>query len=62
MKLAPLKQYHPGLDYDRSPNDGISHACRNNKLGVNHIREREKPGIKLDWFRAKTDESKVMWL
>jgi len=48
MKLAPLKQYHPGLDYDRSPNDGISHACRNNKLGVNHIREREKPGIKLD--------------
>jgi len=37
-----------GLDYDRSPNDGISHARRNIKVDVNHIRERKKPGIKLE--------------
>lgn len=30
-------------DYDRSPNDGVSHACRNNKRDVNHVSVRGAP-------------------
>lgn len=37
------------LDYDHSPNDAVSHARRNNKLGVNHQSlEKGARGVKLD--------------